>query len=176
MSEPHIVSGLRPSDKDRNDVLAILAAAYGDGRIGKAEHETRVIAAQMTAAQQDLDRLVTDLPPAEVSRSAIRKAHRLSWRQGRLAAAKKASGISWAWWQASVAGSLALGATGVFLILPMSIFFSKTLPQAVMPLAIGGDIIGGLLLIVIAITSVVWLYDIQEVKTGRKSARGRSLY
>jgi hypothetical protein len=57
---------LRASDSDRDRVVAMLAAALGDGRITQDEHSERVAAALSARTLGELAGLTTDLaPPAE---------------------------------------------------------------------------------------------------------------
>jgi uncharacterized protein DUF1707/cell wall-active antibiotic response 4TMS protein YvqF len=57
---------LRASDSDRDRVVALLAAALGDGRLTTDEHSERMAAALSARTLGDLARLTTDLAaPAE---------------------------------------------------------------------------------------------------------------
>lgn len=57
--DPH----LRPSRAEREDVAALLAIAFAEGRLDLVEYEDRVAAAYAGRTNADLGRLLLDLPP-----------------------------------------------------------------------------------------------------------------
>ena len=64
MSPARKPSDLRASDDDRERVVAVLAAAAGDGRLTLEEHSHRVQRAYQARTLGDLASLTTDLVPA----------------------------------------------------------------------------------------------------------------
>jgi hypothetical protein len=53
---------LRATDRDREATVTVLQACYAEGRLDKAEHDTRVGQALTAQTYADLDRLTIDLP------------------------------------------------------------------------------------------------------------------
>ena len=60
---PYYQGTLRASDPDRNAAVAVLADAYADGRLTKAEFDERSDAALQAKLTGDLARLTADLGP-----------------------------------------------------------------------------------------------------------------
>jgi hypothetical protein len=58
---------MRASDADRDRAAAILAAAYGEGRLAEDEYDDRLHRALSARTYADLDLLVTDLPAAQAA-------------------------------------------------------------------------------------------------------------
>ena len=178
MSTPDIADGIRPSDRDREKILTLLSAAYGDGRLTKDEHEVRVNWVHGAGTTLELQRVVTDLPPAPVSRAEVRKASLTAWRQRQLNHAQRsADRVSWVRWQWGVVGMLSLGAAGLFAMTGGTVLFSQAklvMPHLARDAGMAASLVLGFLLIVIAICSGCWLYDISEEKTGHRTKRGGS--
>jgi hypothetical protein len=65
---------IRVSDADRDAVATALAQHYQDGRLDRAEFDDRVAAAIAARTGGDLDRLLTDLPPAAPAAELARQA------------------------------------------------------------------------------------------------------
>ena len=59
---------LRPSQRERDDVAALLGLAFAEGRLDAREFEERVGAAFAARTAADLGRLLLDLPPPEPAR------------------------------------------------------------------------------------------------------------
>ena len=55
---------IRAADADRDRVVEVLNAAYGEGRLSKDEYDDRVGAALAARTYGDLDQLTADLPVA----------------------------------------------------------------------------------------------------------------
>ena len=64
---------LRASDADRDQVAALLHAAYAEGRLTFEEHDERVSAALKAKTFDDLEDLTTDLVPMAPSRAVDRR-------------------------------------------------------------------------------------------------------
>jgi len=58
---------MRAADADRDRVAAILGAAYSEGRLSKDEYDARLESALSARTYADLDRVVTDLRPAQAT-------------------------------------------------------------------------------------------------------------
>ena len=57
---------MRAADVDRDRAVGFLATAYTEGRLSKDEYDARVESALSARTYSDLDRVVTDLPGAQV--------------------------------------------------------------------------------------------------------------
>jgi Domain of unknown function (DUF1707)/Domain of unknown function (DUF4190) len=55
---------MRAADADRDHVVGLLNAAYGEGRLSKDEYDARLESALSARTYADLDQLLADLPAA----------------------------------------------------------------------------------------------------------------
>lgn len=62
MTEPTSVSGIRASDADRAQVVALLEWHHAAGRLTLAELDERLVAAYAARTREQLDPLTIDLP------------------------------------------------------------------------------------------------------------------
>ena len=58
---------MRAADADRDRVAGILGTAYSEGRLSKDEYDARLESALSARTYTDLDHVVTDLPPVQVT-------------------------------------------------------------------------------------------------------------
>lgn len=77
---------MRASDADREIVRAVLADAYADGRLARAEYDDRLNTLYGSRTLGELPPLVTDLvsrdsPPAALSRADLRARGARKWRR-----------------------------------------------------------------------------------------------
>src|SRR5580700_423810 len=66
-------SEIRASDAERDAVATALGQHFQDGRLDQAEFDDRVTAAIAARTGGDLDRLLTDLPPAATAEEPARQ-------------------------------------------------------------------------------------------------------
>ena len=71
---------LRVSQAERDEVVAVLAGHFADGRLTVEEYEERVEAALAARTGRDLEPLLEDLPVADPPASSARTRHRLESR------------------------------------------------------------------------------------------------
>jgi hypothetical protein len=58
---------MRASDSDRDRVVELLNVAFGEGRLSKDEHDSRLESAFSARTYADLDQIVIDLPAARTT-------------------------------------------------------------------------------------------------------------
>lgn len=174
MNGPDIKRGIRPSDEDRNQILDQISRGYGDGRISKAEHDSRVAAVQAAASQEELARLISDLPPADPTGKDLRRARTRLAKQARMRWIEKnttAGSLTWRRWQLGLTGSLITLFFGVIFLIPVPIVTGNA-TKGIIPILLRDCIIGlsiplGILLIALSICMIRWLFDTQKVMRPR---------
>lgn len=102
--------GMRASDRDRAVIETVLADAFAEGRITRAEYDERTEAVFASRTLGDLLPLVEDLPVARATRSAANDLHRQAvrlWESDRREAFLGLVGLStllWTIWAATMWG------------------------------------------------------------------------
>jgi hypothetical protein len=100
-------AAMRASDRDRAVIETVLADAFAEGRITRAEYDERADAAVASRTLGDLMPLVEDLPVARAPRSNIPEAAARAYVQARRQAIwgfLSASIICWVIWTATSFG------------------------------------------------------------------------
>ena len=96
------MTGIRASDTEREQISKLLQTAAGEGRLTPEEAGERLAEAQGARYRHELEQLVADLPPVEVSdvaRGRARSVPRAFWIAGALLRATAFVGFLLLFWR-----------------------------------------------------------------------------
>lgn len=100
-------AGMRASDRDRAVIETVLADAFAEGRLTRAEYDDRTESALASRTLGDLIPLVHDLPVTRATRSTIPDEAARHWEKARREALMGLIGVSaitWTIWAATMLG------------------------------------------------------------------------
>lgn len=107
-------TGIRASDAEREQVAKLLQTAVGDGRLTPEEAGDRLAQASAARFRDELERLVTDLPPVTRELPGARPLPRAFWVAGGLLRMAAFIGLMLLFWRVALWPALLFGMFGFF--------------------------------------------------------------